>query len=540
MMTRNQIMAKVLFSNRLVSEAQVQAYWQKIDSAHDLGQLLVEAGVLDSQTYQAVAKYVSDLEVKLSAAEKAKSEKPKSAFERPAAHAEPAKENLAQKESAPAPKKEPEPVKEAPAVALEGNNPYGQSTVTSVQIEKVEGLEQTSMASVTVAATAPETKADEAETLPDRFEIESGEGAVSVPDQLSAESSLVQILAYARKRGASDVYLSESSPAYMRAFGKMVLMAEDLFGTSALSRLLSEAKHGFADGYEPVVGTDFSKSFALAGAGRNRLTVTWNETVPSLSIRLIASDAIPLSELALPPFCADFLNLSRGLVLIAGPSESGRSMTLGTLGEAILQSRPILATSIEKPIERLLAGGAGLIVQKEIGLHSLSGKSAIEDAVLAGSHLILFDHLDSAEELWALLKASSAGALVLAVATGNDVRGLLSRLLLENEAESGLASALADELKGVIVQHLIPAPKEGYAVAVEALKVNSSVANLIRRQDLNSIPSMIASAKNLGQSLDDSLEALVKEGEIRGEDAWSRSLNRRRFAAYRPTHSRRS
>lgn len=539
MMTRNQIMAKVLFSNRLVTEAQVQAYWNKIDESHDLGQLLVEAGAIDPQTYKAVEQYVSELEVRLNSAEKSK---PKSAFERPAAQAsEPAKENPAKnskESSAPKPK---EPAKEAPAVALEGNNPYGQSTITSVQIEKVEGLEQTSMAAVSVAATAPEPKKDEAEALPDRFEIESGEGAVSVPDQLSDESSLVQILAYARKCGASDVYLSESSPACMRTYGKMVPMLENPFGASALSKLLSEAKHGFADGYEPIVGTDFSKSFALAGAGRNRLTVTWNETVPSLSIRLIASEAMPLSELSLPPFCADFLNMSRGLVLIAGPSESGRSMTLGTLGEAILQSRAILATSIEKPIERLLSGGAGLIVQKEIGLHSRSGKSAVEDAVLAGSRLILFDHLDTVEELWALLKASSSGALVLAVATGSDVHGLLSRLLLENEDDCGLASALADELKGVVVQHLIPVSKsEGYALAVEALKVNSTVANQIRRRELNSIPSTIASGKNLGQSLDDSLEALVKEGLIRGEDAWNRSLNRRRFAAYRPTHSRRS
>ena len=130
MMTKNQIMAKVLFSNNLVSERQIQEYWGKIDASHDLGELLLEAGILDQQTYAAVSQYVQDLEVKLKAAEEAKAAQTKqeqanpasSAFERPKAAAP----KPAQK---PAPTSKPAPVAEAPKtdaekpLALGGNNP---------------------------------------------------------------------------------------------------------------------------------------------------------------------------------------------------------------------------------------------------------------------------------------------------------------------------------------------------------------------------------------------------------------------------------
>lgn len=550
MMTKNQIMAKVLFSNNLVSEKQIQEYWGKIDASHDLGELLLSAGILDQQTYTAVSQYVNDLEVKLRAAEEAKkapkpapagrepSMEKTSSFERPKAAAP---------KTAPAPVPQKAPVAEAPKavvkeekpLAIEGNNPYGSSSTTSVQIEKVEGLEQTSIATATIAPTEEESadsEKSEEDALPDRFEIESGEGTIAVPSQLTSENSLAEILAFARKYNATDVYLSETAPIAMRICGTLDYVNDKPFEASQLSKLLSEAKQGFADGYEPVVGVDFSKSFALAGAGRNRLTVTWNETAPTLAIRVISAESIPLDKLYLPPFCADFLNLPHGLVLIAGPSGSGRSTTLGAFGEVLSKNRYVLMESIEKPIERLLQNANGMTVQKEVGLHVTSGVSALHEAVLAGAGVILFDHLESVEELWAALQASSAGALVFVVATGNDVYGLLSRLFsAAADREAELASALSDELKGVIVQHLIPViDNQGQVLAVEALKVTSSIANLIRRRELIQLPSAIAAAKNTGLSLDDSLQNLVDSGYIRGEEAWQRSLNRRRFAAYRP------
>lgn len=529
MMTRNQIMAKVLFSNNLVTKTQIQEFWGKMDETHDLGLLLLEKGILDRTTYEAVESYVRDLEIKLNAAEK---EKASNSFERPAPKSSPAVQ-----ETAPVAKPAPQPEPSEPPIALEGNNPYGQATATSVQIEKVAGLEQTSIASV--AAFLPEESdgaSESNEELPDRFEIENGEGTVEIPEKLSSENSLSQIVAFARKHEATDVYLSEKFPIAFRVFGKLVYASDAPCDASRLSEYLSEAKGGFADGYEPVVGVDFSKSFAISGAGRNRLTITWNDTVPALSIRLIPSASVSLDKLDLPPFCADFPKLSSGLVLVAGSSESGRSTTLGAFGEAILHSRDVLLETVEKPIERILQSARGLVLQKEVGLHVRSGSEAVRDAVRAGTDVILFDHLESLDELWTLLRAASSGVLVFAVTTGNDIYGLLSRLLSEaGDGEDSLASALSNELKGVVVQHLLPVIEgQGWVLAVEALKVTASVVDIIRRRELSRLPQAIAMSRDQGVSLDDSLQNLVDSGFIRGEDAWRRSLNRRRFAAYRP------
>lgn len=570
MMTKNQIMAKVLFSNNLATREQVQELWNRIDESHDIGMLLLEMGALDRPTYDAVNAYVKDLEVKLAEQERAKEppkpaptakpveppkpappakapepSKPADVF-RPAARPSAKPVTPVANPSAPSPVKAPaKEEKPEPALEIEGNNPYGQTNVTSVQIEKVEGLEQTSIAPVAIAQTAQEAEeppAKDEEALPDRFEIESGEGSVEIPESLTDKNSLSQILAFARSRGATDVYLSEKFPIAFRIFGQLTYANDSPFDASRLSGFLSEAKSGFADGYEPAVGVDFSKSFALSGAGRSRLTVTWNETVPSLAIRLISAESIPFEKLYLPAFCADFLKLSGGLVLIAGPSGSGRTTTLGAIAEAISSGRNALVETIEKPIERLLQGSHGLLIQKEVGLHVHSGASAVREAVLSGARVILFDSIESVEELWALLRASSAGVLVFAATTGNDIYGLLSRLLGEaGDREDELASALANELKGIVVQHLVPViDNQGWVLAVEAMKMTSSTLGLIRKRELSLLSSALSTSRNQGVSLDDSLQNLVDSGFIRGEEAWRRSLNRRRFAAYRPTNQRKA
>lgn len=533
MMTRDQIMAKVLFSNRIVTEAQIQEFWPRIDASHHLGELFLQAGILDKATYDTVTQYVQNLEAKLAAAEEEK-EKERSAFERPAPKVNPVKVDVT-----PSAPKEKRPA-ETP-FAIEGNNPYGDTPTESVRVEQVEGLEQTAIApGVFSEEDSTESGFDDDESLPDRFEVDSGEGAVAAPESLTEENSLAQVLAFARKARATDVYLSASNPVALRIFGKLHYATEKPFAEKTVSRWLSEAQKGFADGYEPSVGKDFSKSFALEGAGRNRLTVMWNGTLPALSIRLISGESFPLERLCLPAFCEDFVNLPHGLLLFAGPSGSGRSTTLHAFAETLAQKRDILMESIEKPIERLLKNANGMTVQKEVGLHVLSGVSAVNEAVRDGANVILFDHLETVQELWALLRASSAGALVLAVATGSDVYGLLSRLLsAAGEASSELAFALSEELKGVVVQHLIPViDNGGWTLAVEAFRMTTSISGLIRQGNLIQIPSALAAAKNQAQTLDDALQNLVDSGYIRGEDAWQRSLNRRRFAAYRPTDRR--
>ena len=543
---RNQYMAKVLVHNKVVSEDQVKAHWGEISDSMDIGQVLVRAGILKQSMYDKVLAFVKNLEAKNAKPAEKPVEKP-AAPASAAAPAHSAATSSASLHSASTPVRPapavsaapaPQPAEE-PAIKIEGNSSlYGEASSSTVVIEKVEGLETTSMASVQVPVES-ETPDEETATeeLPAQFAVATGEGkAVEAPDVLHPLTPLAKIIAYARKFNVTDVYLYADRQITMRQSGMLFIASEKVLEKTHLMDRLSEAAEGFADGYKIVVGRNFRKTFALPGVGRARISVTWNDVTPSISIRVIPMESVALENLYLPEFSMQFATLNSGLVLIAGPSSSGRSTTMTAFAECIAANRQVFIQTVEKPIERLLQNPNGSIAQREVGLHVRSGAAGIELAIRTGADVILFDHLETIEELSLLMQASNAGALVFAVASGNNINALLSRLLMSvpSENRSAFACSLADQLKGVIVQHLIPAVQnQGLVLATEAMKVTSTIAGMIRKCDVSQILSAISNQKDQGITLDDSLQMCVESGYIEGVEAWKRANDSRRFASYR-------
>ena len=543
---RNQYMAKVLVHNKVVSEDQVKAHWGEISDSMDIGQVLVRAGILKQSMYDKVLAFVKNLEAKNAKPAEKPVEKPAAtpsaaapahSASTPAAapaHSAPPVQPAPAVSAAPAPK-----LAEEPTIKIEGNSSlYGEASSSTVVIEKVEGLETTSMASVQVPVES-ETPAEETSTeeLPSQFAVATGEGeAVEAPDVLHPITPLAKIIAYARKFNVTDVYLYADRQITMRQSGTLFIASEKVLEKTHLMDRLTEAAEGFADGYKIVVGRNFSKTFALPGVGRARISVTWNDVTPSISIRIIPMESVALENLYLPEFSMQFATLNSGLVLIAGPSSSGRSTTMTAFAECIAANRQVFIQTVEKPIERLLQNPNGSIAQREVGLHVRSGAAGIELAIRTGADVILFDHLETMEELSLLMQASNAGALVFAVASGNNINALLSRLLMSvpSENRSAFACSLAEQLKGVIVQHLIPAVQnQGLVLATEAMKVTSTIAGMIRKCDVSQILSAISNQKDQGITLDDSLQMCVESGYIEGNEAWKRANDSRRFASYR-------
>lgn len=544
---RNQYMAKVLVHNKVVSEDQVKAHWGEISDSMDIGQVLVRAGILKQSMYDKVLAFVKNLEAKNAKP----AEKPEKPAATPSAAAPAHSASTPAQPSSPAhpvPPAQPAPAvsaapapqpAEEPAIKIEGNSSlYGEASSSTVVIEKVEGLETTSMASVQVPVES-ETPAEETATeeLPSQFAVATGEGeAVEAPDVLHPITPLAKIIAYARKFNVTDVYLYADRQITMRQSGTLFIASEKVLEKTHLMDRLTEAAEGFADGYKIVVGRNFSKTMGLPGAGRARISVTWNDVTPSISIRIIPMESVALENLYLPEFSMQFATLNSGLVLIAGPSSSGRSTTMNAFAECIAANRQVFIQTVEKPIERLLQNPNGSIAQREVGLHVRSGAAGIELAIRTGADVILFDHLETMEELSLLMQASNAGALVFAVASGNNINALLSRLLMSvpSENRSAFACSLAEQLKGVIVQHLIPAVQnQGLVLATEAMKVTSTIAGMIRKCDVSQILSAISNQKDQGITLDDSLQMCVESGYIEGCEAWKRANDSRRFASYR-------
>ena len=535
---RNQYMAQVLVHNKVVSEDQVKAHWGEITESMDIGQVLVKAGILQEAMYAKVLAFVQNLEAKHAAANAA-SQPAQAAPATPAPKPAPA--------AAPAPKPAPveakpavaEPVDDEPALQIEGNNIYGESSSSNMVVEKVSGLETTSISTIALAEELGEDSAEEGEQeLPRQFALSSGEGtAVEAPQTLLPIMSLKKMIAFARQYGATDIYLYSNRQVVMRQSGALFPATEQVVDKTRISELLAEASEGFADGYQVVAGRNFSKTIALAGVGRARISVTWNGVVPSVSIRVIPTEAAALDSLNLPPFCTQFAELNSGLVLVAGPSASGRTTTVNAFAETIAANRPCYIQTIERPIERILQGGGGALVQKEVGLHVRTGLDGIALAMRDGADVICFDHLENVDELNLLLQAANSGALVFAVTLGYNWLALLSRCLVSvpEGGRSSLAGSLADQLKGVIVQHLVPVvDNQGLVLAAEAVRVTPTIAGMIRKGDLSQLNAAISSQRDQGITLDDSLQKCVEAGYIDGVEAWKRANDIRRFAAYHP------
>lgn len=535
---RNQYMAQVLVHNKVVSEDQVKAHWGEITDSMDIGQVLVKAGILQQAMYAKVLAFVQNLEAKHAASAA------------PAAAPAPAPKPAPAPAAAPAPKPTPvhvepkpaamaEPVNDEPALQIEGNNIYGESSSSNMVVETVSGLETTSISTIGIAEESDEDSAEEGEQeLPRRFALSSGEGtAVEAPQTLLPTMSLKKMIAFARQYGATDIYLYSNRQVVMRQSGALFPATEQVVDKTRISELLAEASDGFADDYSVVAGKNFSKTIALAGVGRARISVTWNGVVPSISIRVIPTEAAGLETLNLPPFCTQFAELNSGLVLVAGPSASGRTTTVNAFAESIAANRPCYIQTIERPIERILQSGTGALVQKEVGLHVRTGLDGIALAMRDGADVICFDHLENVDELNLLLQAANSGALVFAVTRGNNIHALLSRLLVSvpESGRSSLASSLADQLKGVIVQHLVPVvDNQGLVLAAEAVRVTPTISGMIRKGDLSQLNAAISSQRDQGVTLDDSLQKCVEAGYIDGVEAWKRANDIRRFAAYHP------
>ena len=542
---RNQYMAKVLVNNKVVTEAQVKAHWGEITDKKDIGQVLVDAGVLQPPMYIKVLAFVKNLEAKAAAEAggSASSAQPAAGAAKAsaAAPAAPQKQSTAHFEAPPAsaPSVAPAAPAQPEGLQIEGNSSlYGEVSTSNVEVEAVAGLESTSISTVQVQSEPESENAEEeSEKLPSRFAILTGEGTpVEAPEKIRPMTNLSQIIAFARKFGATDIYLYADRPVVMRQSGALFVASEDTLDLSRINERLDEASKGFSDGYKIVVGKNFSKTIGLAGVGRARITVTWNGTNPSVSIRVIPQESTTLENLYLPTFCNQFVELNSGLVLVAGPAASGRSTTISTFAETIAANRDVYIQTIEKPIERVLQNPRGAIAQREVGLHVRSGIEGVEFAMQSGADVILFDYLETLDELSMLLRASNAGALVFAVTTGNNIHALLSRLLSSVPAgdRTAFANSLAEQLKGIIVQHLIPiVQNQGQVLAVEAAKMNSTMANMLRRGEISQLSASISSQKDQGISLDDSLQKCVESGYIEGAEAWKRACDSRRFAAYK-------
>ena len=328
---------------------------------------------------------------------------------------------------------------------------------------------------------------------------------------------LFDLLQQARKMQASDVHLAAGLVPQVRVQGKLQSLllsptSQDMLAAE-LRGLLQEQQW-----QELLRAGEVDMAFSDAAGERYRLNAYRQGTQYALAIRLLASVIPDCQTLGLPESVVRLADLKQGLVLVAGPTGSGKTTTLAALVQRINNERPVHIITLEDPVEYLYPQGKALISQREIGRDTASFASGLRSALRQDPDIILVGELRDAESMAMALSAAETGHLVLATLHTQDAAGSVNRILdVLSERQAQARSQLAECLQAVVCQRLLPRnDAEGRVAAFEVLVATEALRNIIREGRTHQLESYIQTGKRFGmQTLAESVASLRRQGIIK-------------------------
>jgi len=346
---------------------------------------------------------------------------------------------------------------------------------------------------------------------------------------------LTAILAFAKDEGASDLHVCPGLPPVLRLRGEvrpleMPALAPDDTRVAIYDLLNDDQKRIFEERH------DLDFAFEIPNLSRFRANVLVQRLGVAAVFRLVPSSVKSLEELALPPVLQQLSRLERGLVVVTGPTGSGKSTTLAAMVDHINASERLHILTIEDPIEFVHQPKKSLITQREVGPHTHSFNNALRAALREDPDVILVGELRDLETTQLAITAAETGHLVFATLHTNSASKTIDRIIdaLPTEAQGQVRHSLADNLKCVLSQELVRVSDgRGRRVASEVLVVTLAVAQLIREGKTFQIPSSITTGRRVGmQLMDQSLLALVRAGDVDPDEAFLKANDKWGFAPF--------
>lgn len=321
---------------------------------------------------------------------------------------------------------------------------------------------------------------------------------------------------------ASDLHLSAGTKPYFRIHGDMIqsnsapLTHEDL--KSLLFEILTEKqKRDFIEKWE------LDCAYEVKSVGRFRCNIFMQKNGLGAVFRQIPTKILRLEDLNLPPSLYDLVNCERGLILVTGPTGSGKSTTLAALINYINQHEKKHILTIEDPIEFVHANKSSLVNQREVTTHTKSFANALKAALREDPDVILVGELRDLETTRLAISAAETGHVVFGTLHTNGAAKTLDRIIdiFPHEQQKQIQAMLGESLRGVVSQMLIKkSDGKGRVAAIEVLINNSAVANLIREGKTFQIPSIMQTNLKAGMlPIENHLKQLVDGGMIKKEDA---------------------
>jgi twitching motility protein PilT len=330
--------------------------------------------------------------------------------------------------------------------------------------------------------------------------------------------------------GGSDLHLSIASPPQVRVNGhlqplQLPPLTPEILKSLAYSVLTDAQKKTFEETWE------LDLAFGLQGVGRFRANIFNQKGAVGAVFRLIPERIKTLEELALPPVLGQLADRPRGLVLVTGPTGSGKSTTLAAMIDRVNEMRPAHILTIEDPIEYLHHHKRALVNQRELHSDTKTFSLALRAALREDPDVVLIGEMRDLETMEAAMKLAETGHLTLATLHTNSASQTVTRIIdaFPAHQQAQIRTQLSLVLEGIVCQSLIPkANGQGRVAALEILVATAGIRNMIRDDKVHQIyGAMQAGQEKLGmQTMNQALARLVERRVITRELALSTSSNR--------------
>jgi len=328
-------------------------------------------------------------------------------------------------------------------------------------------------------------------------------------------------------RRASDLHLTAGVPPMVRQRGRLTPLEgyPTLTPTDTREIVYSILSNDQRQRFETEWQIDFA--YSVPNRARFRVNAYMQRAAVGAAFRLIPEEIQPLDELGLPPAVHDFATRPRGLVLVTGPTGSGKSTTLASVVDVINRSREEHIMTIEDPIEFLHSHKRCIVNQRELGADATTFATALKAALRQDPDVILVGEMRDLETIRTAITAAETGHLVFATLHTQDTPQTVDRVIdvFPAEQQGQVRVQLAVSLQGIVTQQLLPtADGSGRCVAVEVLIPTPAVRNLIREGKTHQIYSVLQTGGAQGmQTMDAALAGLVRAGKITAQLAEARS-----------------
>lgn len=341
-------------------------------------------------------------------------------------------------------------------------------------------------------------------------------------------ADMMQIIETGRQMRASDIHISEGLPVMVRIDGSLVeapLGMTDEETAKTILSMLDDTQRAMLE-----QGHDLDFPVELANGERQRVNVFRQQKKLAATIRLLNNHIPTLEELNLPPVLKKLADEPRGLILVTGPTGSGKSTTLAAMIDYINSSRADHIITVEDPIEYVYQPKSSLIHQRETGRDVTSFAAALRSALREDPDIILVGEMRDFETISAALTAAETGHLVLSTLHTTGASQTIDRIIdaCPASSQNQVRTQLSGVLKGIVTQCLIPKMHGGRVAATEILLGTDAAMNLVRENKCHQLGSVMQAGRALGMhSLNSDLARLVESGTIERERAYQYSNDRK-------------